>query len=350
MIQNKIDADAHIDETDATWEYMTEAEKRFKPISIDPGGPMIPGDVRPHRFWLVDGKTELRRWRSDESTGTTKEQRELLDVPSRVRHMDSMGVATQTIYPTYFLRMPTTNPEWQAAICRSYNRWLADRTSEANGRLRWVVVNPPDNIEESIKELRWGKEHGACGFFKRAVESGGKTVDDSYFFPLYEEAQRLDLPVCIHTGGAGGESGARPQTACFTNLALRGVPQRFPTLRFAVIEAMASWVPYVISDMKAKHLYSGRLSKYAEHPMGLQDDFLRDNRFFVTCQTSDDVPYLMKFGCEDSLMIGTDYSHDDQSGVITALNFVESLAAEGEITAEAAHKILVDNPRALYGL
>lgn len=350
MFNNKVDADAHVDETDATWEYMTAEEKRFKPISIDPGGPMVPGDVRPHRFWLVDGKTDLRRWRSDESTGTTREKRELMDVPARVKHMDELGVAVQVLYPTYLLRLPTTDPDWQAAICRSYNRWIADRTRETNGRLRWVAVTPQDNIEEAIKELRYGKEHGACGFFKRAVESGGKTVDHPYFYPLYEEAERLDMPVCIHTGGSGGDSGVRPQIACFTNLALKGVPQRCPNLRFGVIEAMASWVPYVIADMKAKKRFSGRLSKYAEQPMALQDDFLRDNRFFVTCQTSDDVPYLMKFGAEDSLMIGTDYSHDDQSGVMGALQFIEDLAAEGELTLEQARKVLVENPRAFYGL
>lgn len=350
MFRNKIDADAHVDETDATWEYMTAEERRFKPISVDPGEPAVVGDTRPHRFWLVDGKTDLRRWRSDERTGTTREQRELLDVKSRLRHMDELGVEVQVIYPTYLLRMPTTNPEWQAAVCRSYNRWLADKTAETNGRLRWVVVNPPDNIEASIEELRFGKEHGAVGFFKRALEAGGKTVDNPYFYPLYEEAQRLDLSVCIHTGGAGAEAGVRPQIGCFSLLALKRIPQRFPSLRFGVIEAMASWVPYMLSDLRAKRLYSGILSTYAERPMTLQDDFLRENRFFVTTQTSDDVPYILKHGTEDSLMIGTDYSHDDQSGVIGALSFIEKLGEDEEISPEAARKILIENPRVFYGL
>jgi len=70
----------------------------------------------------------------------------------------------------------------------------------------------------------------------------------------------------------------------------------------------------------------------------------------VTCQTSDDVPYLMKFGAEDSLMIGTDYSHDDQSGVMEALRFIEALGEDGEIPLDVSRKILVDNPRAFYGL
>jgi len=356
-----VDADSHVDETDATWEYMTEAESRFKPTSIDPGKAVVPGDRRPHQFWLVDGRLGLRRWRDDERTGTTKATRELFDVKARVRHMDELGVDIQVIYPTYLLAVPTDRPELELALYRSYNRWLADRTAESNGRLRWVVVPPLRSMDEALEELKFGKEHGACGVFKRAFECNGKPVSDPYFFPLYEEAMRLDLPICIHTGGENLSSSAaagrgdapftvRPQIGCFPILAMRGIPEKFPTLRFGVIEAMASWVPHVIADLKAKNAHSGVLKFYAEHPINLQEDFLRANRFYVTCQTSDDVPYLLKFGAEDSLMIGTDYTHDDQSGVIGALRYIERLGVDGAIPMAAAKKILIDNPRKFYGL
>lgn len=323
---------------------MTEAESRyFKPISVDPGKPTVPGDTRAHRLWLLDGRTSLRRWRSDERTGTTLETRELVDVKARLRHMDERGIDVQVIYPTYLLGSPTDRPDVELAVCRSYNRWLADRTSEGDGRLRWVVVPPLLGMDKALEELRFGKDHGACGVFKRAVDCG-RQISDPYFFPLYEEAMRLDLPICTHTGGGGNVIG------CFSQLALKGVTDRFPTLRFGVIEAMASWVPYVIADLKAKNTYGASMKVYAERPFSLNDDFLRANRFFVTCQTSDDVPYLMKFGAEDSLMIGTDYSHADQSGVIDALDFIERLAEDGELTMEVARKILDDNPRAFYGL
>lgn len=356
-----VDADAHVDETDATWEYMTEAESSFKPVTMDPGKPVVPGDRRAHRFWLVDGRLGLRRWRSDESTGTTQATRELLNVKTRVQHMDELGVEVQVIYPTYLLNVPTDRPEVELALYRSYNRWLADRTAEANGRLRWVILPPVRSMDKALEELRFGQEHGACGVFKRAFECGGKPVSHPYFFPLYEEAMRLNLPICIHTGGenlskspAEGRGDApfqvRPQIGCFPFLAMRGVTARFPTLRFGVIEAMASWVPHVIADLKAKNKYSGILKSYAERPMQLQEDFLRANRFYVTCQTSDDVPYLLKFGAEDSLMIGTDYSHDDQSGVLDALSHIEQLGLHGEIPMEVSKRILVDNPRAFYGL
>lgn len=52
-----VDADAHANETEETWDYMTDEESQYcKPLSIDPGRPIVRGDFRPHRYWLVDGR------------------------------------------------------------------------------------------------------------------------------------------------------------------------------------------------------------------------------------------------------------------------------------------------------
>ncbi|HEY3115950.1 MAG TPA: amidohydrolase family protein, partial [Chloroflexota bacterium] len=256
----RIDADTHVQLTEETWSYMTEAEQEWKPILIEPipGRNFVPGDKRPHQTWIIDGRVTLNQYRDDVRSGTTADTRELRDVPARVRHMDELGADIQVLYPNVFLGLVTENPEVEAALCRSYNRWLADKTAESNGRLRWVIVPPLHNMEAALEELRFGKEHGACGVFKRAIDVGGKPVSNPYFYPLYEEAQRLDLPICIHTGGS--TTGARSMAAspddrgtsglfvdqtlgCFGALATRRVPDQFPTLRFGIIEAMASWLP-----------------------------------------------------------------------------------------------------------
>jgi hypothetical protein len=49
-------------------------------------------------------------------------------------------------------------------------------------------------------------------------------------------------------------------------------------------------------------------------------------------------------------MIGTDYSHADQSAEIGVLDVIEQRAEKGEIPASVARKILDDNPRRFYGL
>ena len=53
-------------------------------------------------------------------------------------------------------------------------------------------------MDRAIEEINFGKANGACGVFMRGFE--GELLSDSSLFPVYEEAQRLDLPICIHAG------------------------------------------------------------------------------------------------------------------------------------------------------
>jgi predicted TIM-barrel fold metal-dependent hydrolase len=85
-------------------------------------------------------------------------------------------------------------------------------------------------------------------------------------------------------------------------------------------------------------------------PVEFREDLFRRYNFYVACQTNDDLPYILKYGTEDRLMIGTDYSHADQSAEIQALDVIEQRGEKGEIPASVARKILDDNPRRFYGL
>lgn len=111
---------------------------------------------------------------------------------------------------------------------------------------------------------------------------------------------------------------------------------------------MASWIPYMIAKMEAQVQYNTHREKPREG--NFRQEFLRQNRFYVTLHVCDDVPYLLKFGAEDSLMVGTDYGHEDAASVQAALNLVEELGENGEIPMEVTRKILDDNPRRFYGL
>ena len=37
------------------------------------------------------------------------------------------------------------------------------------------------------------------------------------------------------------------------------------------------------------------------------------SRMYVTCQVDEDLPYILKVAGEDSLMVGSDYTHRDSS-------------------------------------
>jgi len=79
----------------------------------------------------------------------------------------------------------------------------------------------------------------------------------------------------------------------------------------------------------------------------LSKDALRDNRIFVTCQTDDDLPYVLKYSGEDNIVIGSDYGHQDTSAEIEALREIKK---KGEVRTEVIDKILYANAKELYGL
>ncbi len=110
--------------------------------------------------------------------------------------MDKMGVDMQVIFPTFFIRYNTNNADAELALTSAYNRWLAGKCAQSNGRLRWAAVLPFLSPERAIEELRWAKDNGACGIFKRGFDLN-RPVTDPHFFPVYEEASELDIPLCI---------------------------------------------------------------------------------------------------------------------------------------------------------
>ncbi len=66
----------------------------------------------------------------------------------------------------------------------------------------------------------------------------------------------------------------------------------------------------------------------------------------MTCQTSDDLPYILEHVGDDHIVLGTDYGHNDTASEINALR---KLKADGKIPGASIDKILGDNPQALYG-
>jgi len=79
----------------------------------------------------------------------------------------------------------------------------------------------------------------------------------------------------------------------------------------------------------------------------LSKNVLKDKRVWVTCQTDDDLDYVLGYAGEDTLVIGTDYGHSDNASEIEALR---KLRNDGRVAPQIIKKILDDNPRALYAL
>jgi microsomal dipeptidase-like Zn-dependent dipeptidase len=79
----------------------------------------------------------------------------------------------------------------------------------------------------------------------------------------------------------------------------------------------------------------------------LSRDFLKQDRIFVACETTDDIPYIVSKLGEDNIVIGSDYAHADSATELMALH---NLSADPRLTPALARKIVSDNAIALYGL
>ena len=201
--------------------------------------------------------------------------------------------------------------------------------------------------------MRLAKEHGAVGIFFRGME-GDRTLDDPYFFPVYEEAAKLDLPICIHTGmGAPSiinlfsfernfsfAQGRILPVFAFRDLIANRIPEEFPGLRIGFIEASAGWVPFMLHILK-------RLLK-SDWKHKTDEGLFEEYRMFVACEADEDVPYLVDYIGEDHILIGSDYGHQDPS--FEPESDRPPSAAGKTFPQRVADKMLSDNAKRFYGI
>jgi len=354
-----IDSDAHVVESERTWDYMEKSDQKYRPVIVKPRG------EKAGEYWFIDGKIrglvrivmtaremdDVAR-RTGRVMETSQETREMENVAARVKHMDELGIDVQVLYPTMFIEQISDKPAWEIAISKGYNRWLADIWRQGNGRLRWICVLPLLDMKTSLEELKFCKQNGAVGVFVRGIE-GTRMISDPYFYPLYDEMSRVDMAVGVHVGNGspqnidmvsqynGGGSFWKfriPVIGAFHSIIMGEVPVQFPKLRFHWAEAAANWVPYVVKDLRRRLNTQGK---------DLPEDLLKEYRQYVSCQTDDDVDYVLRYAGEENLTIGTDYGHNDQSTEIEALR---NLKTSGMINESQYQKIVYDNPKRLFAL
>src|SRR6266508_1337732 len=317
-----IDSDAHVVETEHTWDYLDPEDSKYRPVIVQSQN----GDGA--KYWMIEGKIRgtargpvAARGLSDNvkrNMVTDDSKRYMEDIPGRVAHMVELGIDVQVLYPTMYIGRMCDEPETEIALSKSYNRWLADIWAQSKGRLRWTCILPLSTMDEAIKQLRWSMDHGCCGVTMRSIE-GERLLIDPYFSPMYEEAQRLNAPITIHIGnsnsyfrdfmakdGIGGTFGSLRlmSVASFHQLVTNSTPKKFPNLRFGYIEASAQWIPYVIHDLRRRLETRGR---------ELEGDVLGAYNIWVTAQTDDDLPTVLRYANPGHILIGTDYGHQDQS-------------------------------------
>lgn len=358
-----IDADAHVIENEDTWDYLEPAEQKYRPKQIpDPANPdlkrwEVNGVTGPHVLTTVEAPDGIgtRAQKSDRNVGTPREARQMRDIAGRLDHMDALGIDIQVLHTTMWLLAMTPDPDAEAALTRSWNKWLAASWKVSHGRLPWSCLLPTLLPDEAIVQMRWARENGAVAVFTRPIEETRILIDES-FYPVFQEAERLDMSMAVHIANGNNANIDFLRAAAAGNKALpfslfraptvtscmlllhSDIPKTFPKLRWGYIEASAQWMPWVYNEAARRIALTGETAP--------PDLFERAN-IFVTCQTDDDLPWVLKYAGENTLMIGTDYGHSDPSSDVDATVGIRDY--EG-ISDQVKDKILFHNPKKLFAL
>ena len=356
-----IDSDAHVIEGEHTWNYLLPHEERYRPqLFASSDNPM-------HAYWVIDGKiaghrnpvmTEDQLKETSAKVGrdvvSTRASRELTAVSERLRHMDHLGIDVQVLHNTMWIQPVTNRAEVDIALCGSWNRWMADVYRQSEGRLRYCAVMPTLDIDACVEQVRFAKQNGAAAIAMRPFEAG-RTIVDATFYPIYEEAEKVGLGVAVHIANgspqalqllsspfdrSGGFSRFRAPTVIECEvLMMSEVPERFPRLRWAFVEASANWVPWIVREVQQRFLARGR----GPAP----ENVLKHFNVFVTCEISDDIEYVVRHAGDENLLLGTDYGHADISSAMNSIQDFKRIDALSDVTKR---RILFENPKRMYAI
>ena len=354
-----IDADTHVLETEQTFAYLSQAEQKYRPPVVRAGhapGGDIPLGNHARDFWVIDGqlygKHDLDRIEAAAKGEIAPGTLDLRDPAARLKAMDAQGVDVAVIYPSLFLATAIRDGDAEIALARSYNRWLADACSVNRQRLKFVALIAPKRIEASVAEMAWARDNGACGVMLRGFEDD-RTLDHAELHPLLTRAMDLDLPICVHIGhgspafrqikNAGGIDPFAirvPTLMAFSGLIRGQLHKTFPQLRWAFVEAGASWLPAV-------SVVALRARRAADRARAVRDA-LTERKLYITCEDHEDFSAILPYAGDSSLVLGSDFGHPGD--VSESIHVQRDFRARTDVPDAIKTRILSDNARVLYGL
>ena len=205
-----IDADAHVEESEAMFDRLDKEFRPRRPLPVRFATDTVYGKY--NAVWLIDGETYpklmgkggtiFRTPTIMEAASLKRESigaQELTDVAARIRDMDKVKLDTQVVFPSLFLTVTSEDLRLEAALLRAYNSFLGECATASKNRIRFAALVPIRDIEESIKEIKRAAKIGAAAVMLQGM-AWDKLLGDESLFPFYQAAADLNLPICVHLG------------------------------------------------------------------------------------------------------------------------------------------------------
>lgn len=295
------------------------------------------------------------------------------DVPGRYSHTDAdiwatmlevIGAEGSVLYPTAGLAYGLMQDvEFSTATGTAYNNWLEDKYTAKDSRLYGAGLMPVENPEGAAAELRRcaTERTNFVAMMMPTVTATPLKYGHQSFWPIYEEAERLDMPLAMHGGPSAGfgldfqrpfakvhtMSHPYPLFLQLTDMIWEGVFDAFPGLRVAFLEAGCTWVPFMMDrlDSEFDSIFGTQArTRLKRRP----SEYISDtDNFWVTAELGEKgLIYAIDAMGSDRIMYASDFPHEPTEDELrgAAPDFIANPAYDDE----AKEKILGRNARNFY--
>lgn len=251
------------------------------------------------------------------------------------------------------------NDAWGAVMATAANDWVVDNWLDPEPRLRASILIPWQNPERAVAEIE--KRAGDRRFVQILMYvRSEQLLGRPFYWPVYEAAQRHNLPIAIHAGGGMGHpttpvgwtryyaedylNVAQSAQAQLTSLVVEGVFSKFHGLKVVFSETGFSWLPSLMWRLDKN--WKGLRREVPWLDQRPSDYIKQHTAFTMQPDDADTNPAFMldiieQIGSDEMLLFASDYPHwhYDEEGPLAF-----------ELPAELERKILTDNATRTYTL
>ena len=264
----------------------------------------------------------------------------------RISDMDGAGVDAAALSASIGVEQLPANEG--VVFMKDANDALAEAMKKHPGRFIGTSILAPKDINASIAELERTAKLGFKGW-NAFSNFDGLQLDDEYFFPLLEAANRLGLYVYVHPTGSqskyfqgygptlvtSGFGFAIDVATCIVRMILAGIFDRLPELKI-IIGHTGEALPFLITrldDADGRVRHASDKQKNQRRP----GEYFRSNIWMTTSGNFSKPAFFCArdtFGIE-RLLFGSDYPMENlRKGV----DFIESLGLNDSEKEMVLHK------------
>jgi aminocarboxymuconate-semialdehyde decarboxylase len=273
------------------------------------------------------------------------------DPEARLQALDAAGIDMQVLTLTT-PGVHVENPEKGHSLAQRVNEAFAEIISRYPSRFTALAALPLQDSRASVEALeRAVRQLGLPGAML-FTNVNGTPLDDPQFWPLFEKAAELDVPLFLHPA-TPAESGPmkayrlvalvgflHETTVAITRLVFSGIFQRWPNLKL-VLSHLGGTVPYLAERIDLGYRVYPECQHLPQPPSEILKKFYMD----TIPHSPKALAFAAEFAGVDKLLLGSDYPH--QIGdLVGSVQTVEGLA----IPAEDKAKILGQNTARLLKL